>query len=370
MGKESQEKAPTRIKSISLPPREAIVPQRMNVDTTQIYLEEIGQPDLLTSDQEIEYGKTIHQGRIAYCQLEELVNSDQFSLATRNEIGQILSSPRYKFLADGQSPKKDPNFAHYGVGQLEETVFAAKAAYDTLIVHNLKLVVTIARRYPNNGLSLQDRIQEGNFGLFEAAAKFDYRKGFRFTTYAIWWIRQKITRALQQKSRTIPLPIHVQQQLKHLERIEERLTTDLGRQPTLEELEVSSGIPVETVRQLRQADQDILYLSQPLYPEDSNLTIEGLPEQDQNQNGTPTVEEEVQILELKSRIQESLDILDPKERLILELRYGLVDGRSRTLGEVGKKFGFTRERARQLEMQALKRLRRKFEMGNLKQAYL
>jgi RNA polymerase primary sigma factor len=295
---------------------DAPLPTDMLPESIQAYLQEIGHVSLLTAAQEIELARRIADGAMASGMLASGAISDE----------ERAWACRLK--ADGDT------------------------ARNHLIEANLRLVVSIARRYVNRGLPLSDLVQEGNIGLMRAAEKFDHRMGNRFSTYATWWIRQAVTRAIAEQSRVIRLPVHVGQLLTQVRRASEELMQVLERAPTPAEIAVALNQPEERIRQALAASCAPISLETPM-GEDGDQTIGDHVPDDESMGPADHVERLLQEDILASAVQ----MLPERNRLVLELRYGLRDDRPRTLAEVGRVLGTTRERARQLEAQALRALR-------------
>ncbi len=287
-------------------------------DSISLYLKEIGRIPLLTAEQEVSLAKRMEAGR-----------NDKRRLSKGG--GRLGYEKRV---------------------QLAETVRDGKAAQEHLIKANSRLVVSVAKKYVGRGVPFLDLIQEGNIGLIRAVKKFDYRRGYKFSTYATWWIRQAVTRAIADQGRTIRVPVHMYEQINRLARVSRQLVQELGRDPTMEEIAEGLGVSAKKVERTIKVSQRPLSLEMPVGEEDDSFLGDFIEDSDAP---SPTDQASQQLL--RDQIDDIFVSLTPREVRILQLRFGLVDGYSYTLEEVGKKFGVTRERIRQIEAQALGRLR-------------
>ncbi|MFI0369771.1 RNA polymerase sigma factor [Actinomadura sp. 1N219] len=285
-------------------------------DSVHTYLKAIGRRQLLTADQEVELAKRIEAGLYAEHKLE----TEALSPAARADLEWVA--------ADGRRAK-----AH-------------------MLEANLRLVVSVAKKYSDRGLSLLDVVQEGNLGLIRAVEKFDYSKGYKFSTYAMWWIRQAIQRGFADSARTIRLPVHVLEMLSKLSRVERDMHQRLGREPTPEELAVELDKSPEQVRDLLRTSRQPISLDSTI-GEDGETRIGDLIEDTDSPEASELVDRQL----MADQLRRTLDILSPREAKIMAMRFGLYDGTPRTLDEIGKALGLTRERIRQLEKESLSKLR-------------
>lgn len=244
---------------------------------------------------------------------------------------------------------------------LQAQVARGQEARRRLIEANLRLVVSIAKKYAGRGIPIMDLVQEGNLGLLRAVEKFDYRRGFKFSTYATWWIRQAITRSIADQARTIRIPVHMVEHIGRLIRTTRRLQQELGREPTIEEIAQEFKVPADKVREIIQASYQPISLEAPVGEEEDSTLSDFIED-----SSSPSPTEAVARRLLREQVEEALQSLNERERKVIELRFGLGDGRSRTLEEVGRELGVTRERARQIEAKALAELRHPSRSRRLK----
>jgi RNA polymerase primary sigma factor len=291
-------------------------------DPVHTYLKEIGKVPLLTAELEVELAKRIEAGNEA-----------------SEEIAGVEAVPGGRLAPEERT-------------RLRMQVRRGQQAKEALIEANLRLVVSIAKRYRNRGLAFLDLIQEGNLGLMRAVEKFDYTKGFKFSTYATWWIRQAITRALADQGRTIRIPVHMVETINKVVRVQRQLLQELGREPTVEEIASRVEFPIERVREIQRINQDTVSLEQPMGDEEDFSLSDLIEDQ-----GAEVPDDAATRSMLHEAVRDALGTLPKREREVMELRFGLEDGRVRTLEEVGKAFGVTRERIRQIEAKTLAKLR-------------
>ncbi len=315
------------------------VPDGVSIeDPVRMYLKEIGKVPLLNADQEIVLAQDMENGMLAERVLKA---QDRDALDLKDDEKELI---------EGKSD-----------AELQELIDLGNDAKNKLAEANLRLVVSIAKRYVGRGMLFLDLIQEGNLGLIKAVEKFDFRKGFKFSTYATWWIRQAITRAIADQARTIRIPVHMVETINKLIRISRQLLQELGREPLPEEIAKEMNMPVERVREILKISQEPVSLETPIgEEEDSHL---GDFIQDDN---VPVPADAAAFTLLKEQLVEVLGTLTEREQKVLRLRFGLDDGRARTLEEVGKEFNVTRERIRQIEAKALRKLRHPSRSRKLK----
>ena len=285
-------------------------------DTIGLYLKEVSRVPLLTADEEVELAQRIEKGRIS-----------------REELARVNVTFERRL-------------------ELRKNIEDSWAARDHLITANSRLVISVAKKYMGRGVPFLDLIQEGNIGLIRATKKFDYRRGHKFSTYATWWIRQAVTRAIADQGRTIRVPVHMGDQINKLLRYQHQLTQKLGRDPSVEELAAELDVPVKKVENMIQVARRPLSLETPTDDEEDSVLGDFIEDDE-----APAPSDSATYNLLKEHLQTILNDLPPREVRILQLRYGLLDGQAYTLEEVGNKMGVTRERVRQIEAQALSRLR-------------
>ena len=298
-------------------------------DSIRIYLQEIGRIRLLRAEEEIELARKIAD----LLQLERI----------REDLGDRLErTPR----DDEWAREVDMNPREF-----RRRLYLGRRAKDKMVQSNLRLVVSIAKKYMNRGLSFQDLIQEGSLGLIRAAEKFDHEKGYKFSTYATWWIRQAITRAIADQSRTIRLPVHLYETISRIKKTTKILSQEMGRKPTEEEIATRMEMTIEKLRFIAKSAQLPISLETPIGKEEDSRLGDFIEADGENP------EDEVSKNLLREDLENVLDTLSPRERDVLRLRYGLDDGRMKTLEEIGQIFNVTRERIRQIEAKALRKLR-------------
>ena len=309
---------------------EALVDSFSTDDPVRMYLKEIGKVPLLTADQEVELATAMTAGREAKERLDE---------AEAN--GETLPAEE--------------------LAQLKKQVKAGERAKQQLAEANLRLVVSIAKRYVGRGMLFLDLIQEGNLGLIKAVEKFDYTKGYKFSTYATWWIRQAITRAIADQARTIRIPVHMVETINKVIRVSRQLLQELGHDPSPEEISEEMNMPVDKVREILKIAQEPVSLETPIGEEEDSHLGDFIPDEAASEPS-----EAASFTLLKEQLVDVLSTLTPREEKVLKLRFGIEDGRTRTLEEVGKEFNVTRERIRQIEAKALRKLRHPSRSKKLK----
>ena len=326
-----------------------------------MYLKEIGKVNLLTAQQETELAKRIVKGNEAKAELDKLYASYV------KEGGDLSRNRWYRRIdAYGDSPESKAKYAQEdGIGH---GIDGRQGAKDQLITANLRLVISIAKHYVGRGMHFLDLIQEGNMGLMKAVEKFDYTKGFKFSTYATWWIRQAITRAIADQARTIRIPVHMVETINKMTRVQRQLTQEYGRDPTAEEISarLDGQLSPEQILRIQRIALEPVSLETPIGEEDDSRLGDFLEDKE-----TQSPEEYTTKSLLKDELYEIMKDLTDREEKVLRLRYGLDDNRPRTLEEVGREFGVTRERIRQIEAKAIRKLRhptRAKKLGDYREA--
>lgn len=314
------------------------VPEGVSVeDPVRMYLKEIGKVPLLSADEEIELAQNMEDGAVATGKINVL-----------------------KGRLDGASEEEKAEIKEE-IKTLQRDVDKGADAKKRLAEANLRLVVSIAKRYVGRGMLFLDLIQEGNLGLIKAVEKFDYKKGYKFSTYATWWIRQAITRAIADQARTIRIPVHMVETINKLIRVSRQLLQELGREPSPEEIAKEMNMPVERVREILKISQEPVSLETPIGEEEDSHLGDFIKD-----DNVPVPADAAAFTLLKEQLEEVLGTLTEREQKVLTLRFGLEDGRARTLEEVGKEFNVTRERIRQIEAKALRKLRHPSRSRKLK----
>jgi RNA polymerase primary sigma factor len=314
-------------------------------DSIRLYLQEIGRIRLLRAEEEIELARKIAD----LLKLERIFDeiADNWDEEFQG-LPQELTHEEWEQWAAAAMQEEETTFT---IGAFRHRVHVGRRAKDKMVQSNLRLVVSIAKKYMNRGLSFQDLIQEGSLGLIRAAEKFDHEKGYKFSTYATWWIRQAITRAIADQSRTIRLPVHLYETISRIKKTTKLLSQELGRKPTEEEIATRMEMTIEKLRFIAKSAQLPISLETPIgKEEDSRLG-------DFIESDGETPEDQVSKSLLREDLESVLSTLSPRERDVLRLRYGLDDGRMKTLEEIGQIFNVTHERIRQIEAKALRKLR-------------
>ena len=304
-------------------------------DPVRMYLKEIGKVPLLSPDEEIGLAQAMSDGAEARRQLDDIQR--------RRDDGEEIT----------ETPEQ--------IAAIKSTYRKGETAKQKLTEANLRLVVSIAKRYVGRGMLFLDLIQEGNLGLIKAVEKFDYTKGYKFSTYATWWIRQAITRAIADQARTIRIPVHMVETINKVIRVSRQLLQELGHDPSPNEIAAEMNMPVDKVREILKIAQEPVSLETPIGEEEDSHLGDFIPDE-----GASEPSEAASFTLLKEQLMDVLSTLTPREEKVLKLRFGIEDGRTRTLEEVGKEFNVTRERIRQIEAKALRKLRHPSRSKKLK----
>jgi len=343
-------------------------------DPVKTYLREIGKVPLLTKEGEVELAKAMEIG--AYAELSLAVEAGKaaskrmkkeknLSPAEQAELEDLvekaLAAAELMDTASFEEKLGDELPMGAAREEMEALIVKGRAARDRLTISNLRLVVSIAKRYMNRGLSFLDLIQEGNMGLMKAVEKFDFSRGYKFSTYATWWIRQAITRAIADQSRTIRVPVHMIETVRELNRVKREFIQSQGSAPTLEDLAELTGMSIDKIKKVESVSQYTASLERPIGEEDEDTLGDFIEDP-----SSPSPTKETFRMFLREQLSRALEQLDEREREILKLRYGLEDGHPRTLKDVSLKFNITRERVRQIEIKAIEKLKHPSRRAELK----
>jgi len=342
-------------------------------DPVKTYLREIGKVPLLNKEGEVELAKAMEIGAYAELSMAGIVGNRAagelkkkgLSGAERKisedlvekgeQAAELMISSAFEEKLGDELPKEASE------AELADLIEKGRAARDRLTISNLRLVVSIAKRYMNRGLSFLDLIQEGNMGLMKAVEKFDYTRGYKFSTYATWWIRQAITRAIADQSRTIRVPVHMIETVRELNRVKREFIQSHGSAPTLEDLSELTGMSIDKIKKVESVSQYTASLERPFGDEDEDTLGDFIEDP-----SSPSPTKETFRMFLREQLSRALEQLDEREREILKLRYGLEDGHPRTLKDVSLKFNITRERVRQIEIKAIEKLKHPSRRAELK----
>jgi RNA polymerase primary sigma factor len=343
-------------------------------DPVKTYLREIGKVPLLTKEGEVVLAKAMEIGSYAELSIAVFVGKEAAAtlkkskdlpeiektqyedlIAKAEDAGELMISSAFEEKLGDELPTTSDR------QELDELIAAGVVARDKLTIANLRLVVSIAKRYMNRGLSFLDLIQEGNMGLMKAVEKFDFSRGYKFSTYATWWIRQAITRAIADQSRTIRVPVHMIETVRELNRVKREYIQSHGSAATLEDLSKLTGMTIDKIKKVESVSQYTASLERPFGEEDEDTLGDFIEDP-----SSPSPTKETFRMFLKEQLARALDQLDEREREILKLRYGLDDGHPRTLKDVSLKFNITRERVRQIEIKAIEKLKHPSRRAELK----